>query len=663
MNLKNLFTLIFSIILISNLSAQVECDCPESDWETEGICVEIAQDSLEFGWAPNECWAACFYGEDYTVIPCDDIDWGWEDDCDCPEEDWELNGICVEVTEDGETWIDWAQSECYAACWYGDFTIVECEDDWGWEDECECPEDDWNTEGLCVEIIDLEFDTMAYTTWVPSECYAACWFEDFTVVECDDNWGWEDECDCPEEDWNSEGICIEIIDLEFDSSAYSTWVPSECFAACWYESFTVVDCDDWAWWEDECDCPNSDWNTEGICVEIIDLEFDSTAYISWAPSECYAACWYEDYTLVDCDDADWEVEQFECDCPEEDWNAEGICIDIMDSDSTYMTWVPSECYAACWYEDYVLVECDWGWEWQDECDCPEQDWEESICIEFTFDNESYIEWVPSECYAACWYGDFTVVECEEWENPECDWDLECECEFDSEEGICIAYLVGQDTLTEWVPNECFATCWGFENYSIVDCEDLWDWNDEGEDDWLELEGDSDCVLALLDGEVTTLQGFLIGLHECEAIVLDDCILLAPIFETDQEYIDYLTENCPDWFGFIMDESDGPSLFKQFGESQSAGTTSTNDLVESLEVKLLGNPVHDQLDVQINATDVLKLNVSLRSMTGSTIKTEKVTLSKGTQVYSVNTAEMAGGTYLMTMSSSQGTQTLKFVVAK
>ena len=553
--------------MMANLSAQVECDCPEIDWESEGICVEI-----------------------------------------------------IDVEFDSTSYVAWVPSECFAACWFEDFTVADCEDDWGWEDdwewedECECPEDDWNTEGICVEVIDLEYDSIAYTTWVPSECYAACWYGDYTIADCEDNWGWEDECDCPEEDWNSEGICVEVLDLEYDSTAYTTWAPSECYAACWYGEYTVVDCEDNWGWEDECDCPEEDLYEEGICVEVIDIEFDSLAYTTWAPSECYAACWYGEYTVVDCED-NWGWED-ECDCPEEDWNSEGICIEVIESE---------------------------------------------------LDTFGYISWAPSECYAACWYDTYTVVECEEWDDSQggglCDWELDCECELDSDEGICIAYVYEMDTLVEWVPNECFADCWGFENYAVVDCEDFWDWEEEDGGIEIEVYGDAECVLAILEEEITTFQAFLIGLHECEAIELDACVLGAPTFDTDEEFIDYLVANCPDWFGFIMDESEGPSLFKQFGETQSNGTTSTNNIIESLEVKLLGNPVYDQLDVQINATDALNLKMALRTVNGTTVKTDIITLNKGTQVYSVNTAELTGGTYLMTMVSEEGTQTIKFVVVK
>jgi len=591
-----------------------------------------------------------------------------------------LVGICIEITEEDYSYNEWAPSECYAACWFEDYTIVDCDDvDWGWEDECDCPQEDWESEGICVEIdlgaldtLGLGFDSL-FITWAPNECYAACWFEEYTVVECDDLWTWEDECDCPEEDWESEGICVEVV---YEDEVYTEWMPSECMAACWYEDFTVVECEDVWTWEDDCDCPEEEWDAEGICVEIyvgdlnIDgFEFDSIL-ITWVPNECFAECWYGDYTVVECEDT-WGWED-ECDCPEEDFESDGICVEITYDGEVYIEWAPNECFAACWYEDYTVVDCDDLWGWEDECDCPDDDWSsEGFCIEvveseldslFGSDSLSFVTWVPSECFADCWYDEYNVVDCDwgiEGEG-ECDWDLECDCELDSEEGICISYAYGDELLIEWVPNECFADCWGFEDYEVVECEDFW--VDE-EDIEIIFGGDEACVLELLTGDLTTIQAFLLGLNECEAIELSDCVLDAPIFETDQEFIDYLAENCPEWFGELLDESDGPSLLRQFEEAQGGDVTNTNDVIENLDIKMLANPVVDQLDIKINATEYVQFKMTVSAMNGAVLNSENIVVNQGTEIYSVNTTGMASGTYLMTITSDKAVKTLKFMVVK
>jgi len=619
------------MMFMFSLTAQEDCDCPDIDWGTEGICVLNETDTLGFAlWAPDECYAACWYGEDYTIVDCEN-DWEWEDEdeCDCPEEDWFSDGICLEVNEYGSDWTEWAPSECYAACWFEEYTVIDCndidwgQDDWEWEVDCDCPEDDWDIEGICVEIslsdldsldFDFGFDSLV-VSWVPSECYAACFFGEYVVVECDDYWDWEDECDCPEEDWDGDGICIEV---SYEDEVYVEWAPNECYAACWYEDFVVVECEDWGW-EDECDCPEDDWFTEGICVEAYVTDLDSL---------------------------------------------------IFGSDSILVVWVPSECYATCWFEDYTVVECE-EYENEDECGCPDIDWTEAgICVDIEYDGESYTEWAPNECYAACWFEEYTLVDCDDIDWGVCDWEEDCDCELNTDEGICIAFINGVDTLVEWVPNECYADCWGFDGYSVVECEDFWEgeseweWDNDWNGEWDgEFEGDFDCVLGLFEEELTTLQAFILALGECGLFELTDCILNAPTFDDDEAYIEYLAENCPEWYGQLMDESNGPSLVERYHGAQSDQLSSTKDVIEALDVRLLGNPVVDQLDIQINATEGMNLNMTLRTVTGRVINSEAVKLHQGSQVYSVSTAEMTGGTYLMTIASDEGVQTIKFVVAK
>ncbi len=655
MKYKYFLTLIFSAFFVINVQAQEDCDCPEPDIYSEGICLISTIDTSAL-WAPDECFAACWYGDEFEIIDCEDVDWGTGDEyeCDCPEEDWESEGFCIELMDplldtlgfDTLAFVTWVPSLCFADCWYADYDyeIAECEEnDWEWEDECDCPEEDWELEGLCIELMDpsfdtLGFDSLAFITWVPSLCFADCWYPDYDyeIAECEENdWEWEDECDCPEEDWESEGLCIELIDfsfdtLGFDSLVLNAWVPSLCFADCWYEGYeyVVADCDNGWEWEDECDCPEEDLETEGICVEIFDFAFDTT----------------------------------------------GVDFDTL----SFVTWVPSMCYAECWYEgsDILLSDCDDGWEWEDECDCPEEDWEsEGICIDlsntgldslgFDLDSLDYVAWVPSECFASCWYGDdYTVVECPEYDDGGgFDWELECECELDSEEGICILYVTDIDSLIEWVPNECFADCWGFVDYEVVDCEDFWGWGEE-DDNGTEIDfEDNECLTGLVESGITLLQEFLIGLHDCEILVLDECVLAAPMFASDEAFFEYLSENCPEWFGVIMDESDGPSLFEQFNETQGNTATSNENIIEGLHIKLLGNPVVDQLNIQIDATETMNLSMELRTITGTSVAYEYITVNKGAQVYTVGTSELAGGTYLMTMISDNGLETIKFMVAK
>jgi hypothetical protein len=394
---------------------------------------------------------------------------------------------------------------------------------------------------------------------VPNECFADCF--ELTVIDsadCLDDPGldffldfiWSD-CGCDPADLESEGICIEVSfgdslvtstgTVILENETFETWVPSECFADCWgFSDFTIIDCDsiEWEWnecdsiwndeWDDEwddpygCDCDESAWDGEGICIEVTgedslltasgEIVLDSFEFVTWVPSECYADCWgFDDYTIIDCDD-EWDDEwddPFDCDCDEDDWDGEGICIELVGFDSiitaagsiigdtlSYITWVPSECFADCWgFVDYVLVDCDsiWNDEWDDgwddpyNCDCDESAWDgEGICIEIigedslltstgeiVLDSFEYVTWVPSECYADCWgYDDYTIVDCDEIID-DTEWD-DCDCEYAlDDEPVCVLTNTATGEICPF-PNMCYAECAGYDSTDVVDCEEVFD---------------------------------------------------------------------------------------------------------------------------------------------------------------------------------------------
>jgi len=191
------------------------------------------------------------------------------------------------------------------------------------------------------------------------------------------------DCDCEETDWESTGICIQVAlddttTTQVGVDTFETWVPSECFAECWgFTNYVVVECDttgfDWEWddeFDDEfddwvgydCDCPESDLESEGICIEVtlpdsllLESGLDSlfgefTSFQTWVPSECYAACCgFTDYIIIDCDSIDggfndWDFGDdfndellggFDCECEESDLEGEGICIEVTFPDTLF----------------------------------------------------------------------------------------------------------------------------------------------------------------------------------------------------------------------------------------------------------------------------------------------------------------------------------------
>ena len=465
---------------------------------------------------------------------------------------------------------------------------------------------------------------------------------------------WDCECEIVE----GEYVCAA------DSTGFIFSVPNECFADCF--GLTVVDtatCEN-PWdveWEEDCDCPEEDWQSEGICIEVTE---GSDAWIEWVPSVCYADCWgYENYTVLDSCDNGWEWED-DCDCPEEDWEGEGICIELEEGGFTWIEWVPSVCYADCWgYENYtVLDSCDDGWEWEDDCDCPEEDWEgEGICIELEEGGFTWVEWVPSACYADCWgYENYTVLDncddigpgCEDW-----DWENDCDCEFPDDDGICISFVLEQDTLVEWVPSECFADCWGFTDYSVVDCDSAWSTEST---DW-DTEIDAECLEAL--SEDFNLQEFLLALNDCEFITLTDCVLEAPTFNDDEAFIEYLTENCPEWFGLIMDGSGGPSLMTLYGETSVEASTSVSSLSNKVSLRVLENPTEGTFKVSIDMDAFANVQLSIVNTNGQLLYAESLNLNTGNQVVDLNLENAPSGVYFLQLRNQEINQTEKLIIQK
>jgi hypothetical protein len=587
---KNLLLMMICLLSGVSLSAQDGgCDCPE---EFDPVCVIDAEGNI-FP-VPNACIAECLELE----ITDEDClgDGGGDDfpgtDCDCDEE---FDPVCVLTDAESGT-ICGFPNLCYAECMgYTEDDIVECDEEFA----CfECILEGFDP--VCV------IDSIGEVFSVPNNCYAECLGLEITDEECDDLGGGDDfpssDCDCEEEEWSGEGICLEI---ETEGGIEFGWAPSECYAACWYPDveFVVVECDTVGWPGNDCDCPEEDWSGEGICLEI---ETEGETEIAWAPSACFATCWYGDtYTIVDCED---HGPGDDCECDESDLEGEGICIEITYADTisgetiVLDGWAPSECYAACWYPDveFVVVECDTIiWPGND-CDCPEEDWEgEGICVEVETEYGTESGWVPSECYVGCWYGDL--------------------------------------------------------EYTIVDCDYLWEWNDT-----TSYEIDS-CLILLEDGDFLTLQSFLLALAESCDLELPECILDAPIFDTDEEFILYLEENCPDVLGglFSAEGEEGMSLFDRY--SSGGGLISSTDeaLYDAVSLNILGNPVTEILRYQIVAEQATLAQVSITDMSGKTVKAQQLQLSAGTTTLELDMQHTSPSLYFLSVQTESGITNLKF----
>ena len=698
--MKNLLALIFFCCLAGTSYGNWEdCDC-EWDWTQDFICAEDSTGTVIP--VPNECFAECL---ELTVVDNEDCDFdtGWEDPCiDCFDSDVDGDGICIAIVEDQDTLISWVPNECFADCWgYENYTVVDCE---SYviepEDDCDCeinPEDEpicvltdtatgltcpfpnlcfaecagyteedivedgceeWNLDSLFLDLdCDCEFtldpedfvcveDGDGNVFPIFNECFAECLgYEIVDGDDCDFDFGggdYEDPCaDCDENDFNGEGICIEVT---YDNEVYEEWVPSECWADCFgYTDYVVVECDTTIY-EDPCaECDEDDFNGEGICIE---LTYDGEVYTEWVPSECWAECFgFSDFVVVECDTTIYEDPCAECD--EEDFEGEGICIEITFGNDTFEEWVPSECWAECWgYTDFVVVECDTT-VYEDPCaECDEEDFDgEGICIEITFDNETFTEWVPSECWAECFgFTDFVVVECDStiFVDP---WD-DCDCEFDpAAEPVCVLTDVENNVVCPF-PSLCFAECAGYSEDDVVDCDEL---------------GIFEC-LECLDEEIAPVcvEDSLGNIFPVPNQCFADCLGLTVLAD----------EDCGD--GFVPVGGD-PTIIDQTTETFSSGSDGNGDESGFTYMKttptgagtivigeIYPNPVNDELKIGIEASTQLNSFVRIMDTNGKLIRQLDVNLSKGSNLINVNVADLTPGLYYLNTQTNTSTNNYTFV---
>ena len=581
-------------------------------------------------------------------------------DCDC--EGGEYDPVCVAGPFGLNFQVD---NLCIAECLELEVIDGDCdewEDPWG---DCDCEEPEDESEGLCVLIFDDIF-LDSILVWAPCECFIECWYgeDEYVITDCNfDDWpdgddgdfppnDWED-CDC-EFDGENEGLCFLYFDAELQDTL-EAWAPNECFIECWYDSidYVVVDCDWGNPWGSDCDCeePTDDL---GVCFNYVDSLFQDTL-LGWAPNECFIECWYGDieYEITECDI--WDPWGDDCECEYEEGD-EGFCFLYFDEyyQDTLEAWVPNECFIQCWYDsiDYVVVDCDFGNPWGDDCDCEEPVDDVGVCfiyVDEIFGEEVY-GWAPSECFIACWYDidEYELTECDDWDP----WGDDCDCpEPENDEGVCFVYFdeIYQDSLTGWAPNECFITCWYDSiSYTITECEDF---DDHG--------GELDSCLLFIDLEsFETLQSLLLALSEECDLELPECIADAPIFDTDEEFIEYIEENCDDLGnlnGDMMEELLG--LFDEplTPDEENALTPA------GFEIKAKSNPTQEEVIYTVESEIEGPATITAVDLNGNVFEYQQVNLHKGPNDFTMNINTISSQIFVIHVQTATDFKTLKVFV--
>ena len=362
-------------------------------------------------------------------------------------------------------------------------------------------------------------------------------------------------------------------------------------------------------------------------------------------------------------------------------------------------------------------------EWEDGCDCEVTD-SLGICIEVTFSDSlfsglgeetSFQIWVSSECHAICYgFTDYTVIDCDsiddgfdgwedEWED---EWDDGCECDEIDSIGICITVtlpdslveilggLLGENnTFDTWVPSECHATCWGYTDFVVIDCDSIDNgfggFGDGSELDSLILVWDEcECEYLDTDVPVCVLTDAATGVicpfpnmcyAECAGYTSDDvvdceetmtfiCIEcideeVNPVCVQDssgnifpvpnQCFADCLgLEVIEDGCGEIINGTEvsddteiiSPEVFKLQAADDVTGTVSG--------YRLFPNPVVEQIGLDLDLSENTDVTISISNFNGQVLNTQYSELVKGINSLQFDVANLTAGIYTINIFNQQ-----------
>lgn len=529
-----------------------------------------------------------------------------QQDCDCPME---IDLVCASDTLGN--YIEFPNA-CWAECLgftvVSDSTLCDAGNPWG---DCGCTVTD--STFVCAE------DSLGNIFPVPNTCLAACW--GLTVVEGTDcGFNPWDDCECPE---IYDPVCaVDVVGnyLEFSNACYA-----ECYGFTIVTDSTLCSFDPW----DDCNCTQE---YAPVCA------VDSIGNYVEFSNACYAACYgYEvvaDSTL--CGINPWG----DCNCT---FEYAPVC--AVDSSGYYLEF-SNACFAACWGFEVVTDStlCDFVDPW-DDCNCTQE--YEPVCAQDSLGN--YAEF-PNACYAAC-FG-FTVVT----DPALCDYNPwgDCACEIDPNEPfVCAVDSIGHPC---YVPNACFAACWGLTVTGDSICTEV---DIDPEIDW-EVMG---CIDSLSIDENTTFQQALLLISESCGLALPECILDAPIFDTDTAFIMYIVENCDGEFGFNGNTS-GSNVMNLYNFINNSVLTSTDNTdVFDTRLSLIANPISQQLDYQVTTSTASDIAITLMDINGQRIFRDQISIGEGKYTYTKDISQLNSGIYLLNLASGKSYQTVKVVITK
>jgi|GEM_PF-3206725 len=294
---------------------------------------------------------------------------------------------------------------------------------------------------------------------------------------------------------------------------------------------------------------------------------------------------------------------------------------------------------------------DWGeWSEEDEIDFLTEQYTDCLG-EQTFDDlETLYEFVFENCEDDYGWGNWDE---DSYDCGNYDWSEEDEMAILSEEfGDCI----GEQTFTDLDAMYTYI----FENCNDDDYSDGFVGN-------VEFELSEECILAL-DQDFATFQAMLLAFEaSCEGFIeieLPDCFLSAPLFDNDEDFFEYLNENCSDVFeedgpdGLTFSDDDMDALIASYNlgkaddEFEEEATTDQTALgieaIDGVNMSMFPNPATDF--IQLSITEDIIQDFQLFDVKGS-LQRDAQHLNNTN--LTIDVSDLNIGTYFIRVSTENG----------
>ncbi len=159
----------------------------------------------------------------------------------------------------------------------------------------------------------------------------------------------------------------------------------------------------------------------------------------------------------------------------------------------------------------------------------------------------------------------------------------------------------------------------------------------------------DCLLNI-PADVVTFQQFLQYIvANCDSSVtagISPCWLAAPAFDTDQEFFEWLAENCPDDFHFLA--ANGQPVFSAFNEARTTSTPALSGK-NALRLKISPNPASAVFEARLDGNQSIS-RLELSDFSGKILAAKS---GLGTNRVSVPVSELPQGVYLVRVFAENG----------